>query len=329
MIRRKKLTVLTAGMVAAAIAAAALIYRLALRAEVTVVTGVVLQRSSDPKSERPVAQATITAVLAGNIAQTKSDNAGLFRLQLPSSSILDEPALLTFEHRDYHPLELRESAEDRIYVVRLEPRTRDPAPAPSGPVVTISNVRVRYALKNISSVTVGSAVKAFTIANTGNVACEDRGPCSPDRKWKASIGSISLDAGEGRQFRNIRITCIAGPCPFSKIESEKRTDGDRGISISVRNWSDSVTYVLEAEVTHTMATELIRHSYPVIYGNSMNFTLPATAQGPSIEAEIDGSEIVFPLGPALILSWANCRLEYGPERSQQYRCQLKPQYQFK
>jgi hypothetical protein len=78
-----------------------------------------------------------------------------------------------------------------------------------------------------------------------------------------------------------------------------------------------------------MATELIRHSYPVIYGNSMNFTLPATAQSPSIEAEVDGAKIVFPLGPALILSWATCRLEYRPDRSQQYRCQLKPEYQFK
>jgi hypothetical protein len=329
MIRKRKLTVLTAGVIAAALLAAALIYRLALRTDVTVVTGVVLQRSTDPKNERPVAQATITADSAGDVVQAKSDNAGLFRLQLPPTSILDEPARLIFEHRDYLSVELRKSAEDRIYVVRLEPKTRDPAPAPREPVVTISNVRVRYALKNISAVNVGSAVRAFMIANTGNVPCQNRGPCSPDRKWKAAMGSLSLDAGEGRQFRNIRITCIAGPCPFSKVESEQQTQGGRVISVSVRNWSDSVTYVLEAEVTHTMATDLIRHSYPVIYGNSMNFTLPATAQGPSIEAELDGSEIVFPLGPALTLSWATCKLEHGPDRSQQYRCELKPQYQFK
>ncbi len=61
----------------------------------------------------------------------------------------------------------------------------------------------------------------------------------------------------------------------------------------------------------------------------MNFTLPATAEGPSIEAELDGNAIVFPLGRSLNLSWANCRMETGTDRSKRYVCELKPQYQFK
>jgi hypothetical protein len=329
MLRSRKIKAFTFGVIALMVVAAALIYRLALWNNVTVVTGVVLQSSTDSKRERPVAQATVTAVSGDSVVQAKSDHTGLFRLQLPPASILDEPAHFTFEHPEYHPVELPKSADERIYVVRLDPRTPEAVARPREPMVSISNVRVRYALKNITTVDVGSAVKAFTIVNTGNVPCDTRGPCSPDRKWRAAIGSISLDAGDGRQFRNIRVTCIAGPCPFTKIESEQQTQGGRLISVSVRNWSDTVTYVFEAEVAHTMASELIRHSYPVIYGNSMNFTLPAAAQGPSIEAELDGTEIVFPVGPALILSWATCRLERGPDRSQQYRCELKPQYQFK
>jgi hypothetical protein len=60
----------------------------------------------------------------------------------------------------------------------------------------------------------------------------------------------------------------------------------------------------------------------------MNFTLPALAKGLSIEAEVDGSEIVFPLGPELQLSWATCRFDSGPEGTKQYRCELKAGYRF-
>ena len=56
----------------------------------------------------------------------------------------------------------------------------------------------------------------------------------------------------------------------------------------------------------------------------MNFTLPATAQGPSIEAEVNGVAIVYPLGPSLKLSWANCSMELVPIGTKLYRCELKP-----
>jgi hypothetical protein len=61
----------------------------------------------------------------------------------------------------------------------------------------------------------------------------------------------------------------------------------------------------------------------------MNFTLPATAQGPSIEAELNGAEIVYPLGPELILSWASCNMELRADRTKLYRCELKAGYGFK
>jgi hypothetical protein len=143
------------------------------------------------------------------------------------------------------------------------------------------------------------------------------------------VRSFSLDTGEQqKQFRNVRVSCIAGPCPFTQIEQDRFSRGGRNITVAVRNWSDPVTYVIEAEVTMTMESELIRHTYPVTFGRSMNFTLPAVASGVSIEAEVDGSEIVFPLGPALRLSWAACRFETGNDGTKQFRCELKPGYRF-
>jgi hypothetical protein len=77
-----------------------------------------------------------------------------------------------------------------------------------------------------------------------------------------------------------------------------------------------------------MVSDTIRHAYPVIFGNSMNWTLPPTAQGPTIETEIDGAQIVFPLGPNLKLSWANCSMKTGEDETRLYRCDLKPGYRF-
>ena len=54
-------------------------------------------------------------------------------------------------------------------------------------------------------------------------------------------------------------------------------------------------------MVHPMVSDLVRESYPVIFGQTLNFSLPLLAEGPSIEAEINGDSIVFPLGPDLFL----------------------------
>jgi hypothetical protein len=196
------------------------------------------------------------------------------------------------------------------------------------PAVAVSHARVRYSEKATTEADVGSAVKAFQVPNTGNTLCEKHPPCSPDGKWKATISSMSLDAGERNQFRNARVSCIAGPCPFTKVEIEYLLHEGRYFNVSVRNWSDTTTYLLEAEVVHPMVSDRVRESYPVIFGRALNFSLPPTAQGPSIEAEIDGEAIVFPLGPNLFLRWAECHIGIDKDQSKTYRCELKPGYQF-
>jgi hypothetical protein len=78
-----------------------------------------------------------------------------------------------------------------------------------------------------------------------------------------------------------------------------------------------------------MSIDLIRQSYPTIFGRNMSFILPAMAQGLSIEAEVNGTEIVFPLGPSLGLSWAVCNMRIASDETKLYTCELKPGYAFR
>ena len=93
------------------------------------------------------------------------------------------------------------------------------------------------------------------------------------------------------------MSCLAGPCPFTRVASDNFSRGGQVIRGSVLNWSDTVTYLVEAEVAQHIVSDLVRHAYPVIFERFMNFTLPPGAQGPSIEAEVKGEGIIFPLGP--------------------------------
>jgi hypothetical protein len=86
---------------------------------------------------------------------------------------------------------------------------------------------------------------------------------------------------------------------------------------------------MEAEVYHTAINSNVRQLYPVIFGRTLNFTLPPTQEGVSLEAEINGSPMVFPLGPALNLSWATCTVRTDiEEKTTVYSCELKSGYRF-
>jgi hypothetical protein len=293
--------------------------------------GAVLRQDSDPKKQSPIANTQISVTGGESSGSTKSDASGLFNLTLRPGVERGQPITLTFEHAEYKPLEITEIPEDRLYVVRMEPLVREPVtnhPEISPKTVRIRDVRVRYSVKNQTTINVGSVAKEFEVVNTGNVLCRGHRPCSPDGKWKATIGSLSLDAQEGNEFRNVRVSCIAGPCPFTRIETDDLSRPARTLRISVLNWSDPASFLVEAEVTRTMVTDMIRISYPFLTGETMNFALPPAAEGPSIEADLNGEQIIFPLGPKLILSWAACSVEIAPDRNKIYRCELKPGYEF-
>ncbi len=290
--------------------------------------GAVVRQNGDAKKELPIAGVQIIAVSETLIGDCKSDSSGFFQLTLRPGIEPGMSITLRFRHPDYVPLDLKELAADKLYIARMVPVAYQPPTKLNHPEVVVANVSARYSIKATTAANIGSAVKTFQVVNTGNVPCNGRQPCSPDGKWKAAIGSATLDAGEGNEFRNPRVSCIAGPCPFTKIESDGFSRGGRTINVSARNWSDTTTFLLEAEVFHPMVSDNIRKSHPVIFGRALNFTLPAAAEGVSIQAEINGEPIVFPLGPNLFLSWASCNARVNNDQTKVYRCELKPGYRF-
>jgi hypothetical protein len=290
--------------------------------------GAVLRDNPDANRQLPLADVEVTAINALGRATAKSDASGSFTLTLPKGLRRRQSVVLTFRRPEYQPLDVNDFIGDKIYIARMVPQHRDTnAEVRAGSPV--SNTRIRYSMKATTEANIGSAVRTFQIVNTGNTPCNKTPPCAPGGKWRATLGTVSLDAGEGNEFRNARVSCIAGPCPFTKIEQENFSPDKRHFNVAVLNWSDTVTFLLEAEVVHPMSSDLVRETYPVIFGRAMNFSLPASAEGPSIEAEVAGDPIVFPLGPDLFLRWANCNVVVDRDQSKNYRCELKPGYQFR
>jgi len=292
--------------------------------------GAVTVQASDPRKERPIAdvEVSVSGDLAAEAGKITSDSSGFFSVTLQRYVRRGNPITLHFLHPQYHDLTVHDFVGDKLYVVHLVPLSDDASTSAHRPGVKVGNVRVRYSIKSRSDMSVGSAAKAFEIENQGNVPCRKQRPCSPDGKWRAAIGTASLEAGAGNEFRNARVSCIAGPCPFTRIETDKFSQGGQNIMVSARDWSDTATFLLEAEVFHPMVSQIVHESYPVIFGDGLNFTLPASAEGVSLEADFDGQTVIFPLGPSALLSWADCNARANSDQTRVYRCQLKPGFQF-
>jgi len=311
--------------IALAVAIALVAYQAWRGRRITSVTGAVLRQDNNAGKQLPVANVEVSVSDGGTAGSARSNSAGLFQVKLQKRVHKGELLTLRLRHPDYAPLDLPEVADDRLFIVRMNPAAK-PAEVPTP--VTISELRVRYSMKDYRLQTVGSAAKTFEIPNRGDVPCDRHGTCSPDGKWKAVVGGASLDAGDGNEFQHARVTCLGGPCPFTRIDDDSFSKGGRRISVAVRNWSDTASFVLEADVVHATNSDVARQSFPVILDQAMSFTLPASGQGPSIEATLDHHDIVFPLGPALKLSWANCTMQVTQDLTKLYRCVLKPGYKF-
>ncbi len=292
------------------------------------ITGAITVQDADPRKQLPIAGVEVSAANNAGEPPAKSDSSGFFSLKLHQGLRRGQAVTLMFRHPNYHSLDLAEFSGDKLYIVHLVPLAKNTQDAPNRPAVVVGNVRIRYSIKALRTVNVGSAVKTFEVENVGNVPCERRSPCSPDGKWKATIGSASLDAGPGNEFQNARVSCIAGPCPFTKIEPGELSKASQRITASARDWSDPATFLVEAEVVHTMQSPIEHQSYPVIFGAALSFTLPTDAEGVSLEADMSGETVIFPLGPDLFLTWANCSSTVNPDHTSVYRCELKPGYRF-
>ncbi len=322
MSRRRRLAVWAGAGVAVSLTVLAALLLVADRPNA--INGAVVVDAADPMKQLPIGGVEITVPGAPPASAVHSDATGFFTIPLSWRMRVGQPVVLEFRHPDYQPLEMRYAGADRLYIARLTPLV-----VPSGPEVPVANVVARYSVNTVTAVNVGSYVKTFEVANTGNRPCQGHKPCSPDGKWRAAIGSAVIDAGPGNEFHNARVSCIAGPCPFTRIEENvSRSRAARTLRVSALDWSDTATFLLEAEVYRPMVSDAQRQSYPVIFDRALTFTLPAAADGLSIQAEVNGSLIVFPLGPPLLLTWAKCQLVVNPDQTKVCRCDLKPGFRF-
>jgi hypothetical protein len=293
-----------------------------------IVRGAVMRDDADASKQVPITNVDIVAVSDDFVQQTHSDQTGSFVITLPKTFRTRKPVTLRLTHSDYHPLQMDAAAGDELVVARMVPLTTETqSPAPTlPPKVVVSNIRLRYVVRSTEVADVGSVVKSFQIVNAGNIPCENQAPCSPDGRWKAATGTLSLDAGEGNQFRNVRVACVAGPCPFTRIEHQTLSADGRQLNVLARNWSETTTFLVEADVIHSAENDIVRETYPAILGPSLRFSLPESAQGPSIEAELNGEVIVSPLGPNLSTSWMQCTAGKQNAQVTVYRCEMKPGY---
>jgi hypothetical protein len=288
--------------------------------------GAILVKDTDPRKQLPIANVEVSAEGDLSLHSAMSDSSGFFVLPLRKPIRRGHPIVLHFRHPRYDPLDRNDYVQDQLYVIHLEPVKATASPQ-GQPAVHVANVRVRYTVESMSELNIGSEAKTIEIQNKGNVPCKGQRPCSPDGRWKATIVSGSLDAGPGRQFRDARVSCIAGPCPFTRIESDDFSRGGQTITVNVRDWSDTTTFLMEAEVSRRMVSAAEHWSYPAVFGDRLSFSLPADAESVSMEADIDGQTIIFPIGPAMFLSWASC--DGGTaDNARVYRCALKPGYKF-
>jgi len=301
----------------------------------SVLEGAVIRSDADSRKRLPLAGVIITASHGGESLSTQSDAAGYYRIAFPGTVLPGQTVTVRFTHPDYQPLNLNVTFELRsaprpLTIAAMTPNEPPVSPNLANAQAVVSNIRVRYTFNSTSEENIGSMVRTFQVVNRGNVPCHRQNPCSPDGEWKAARETVEMDAGASNEFRDARASCIAGPCPFTRLDLTGFANGNRTISATALDWSDTATFLVEAEVYRTAIESNVRESYPFIFGTELNFTVPASAEGVSFEAELNGEPMVFPLGPDLYLSWASCSSRSGSEagKSTVYQCSLKSGYRF-
>jgi hypothetical protein len=156
------------------------------------VEGAVLMQDTDPRRQLPISGVEVSTAAGETMVQSRSDAAGFFRLKVPLSLWRNETSGLDFRHPGYRSVHVSQQLGEQIYVVRMAAIASQSAPEPTGAQATLKDVRVRYATKATTPINVGSIAKTFEVANAGDVPCNHAPVCSPNGKWKASLGGLSL-----------------------------------------------------------------------------------------------------------------------------------------
>lgn len=334
--RRKRGFILAVVLTAAAMLAAGLTFLATHWRPLRItIQGAVIRASADPRKQVAIPHANITVSDGATIASAESDKSGYFKLTFREGIRLPQNAALIVRKTGYTPFVMNlpltpRSDLRKLYVVPLKELNPQSAEVKKRTQTVVSNVIIRYTVNAQTMTNIGTAVKTFEVMNHGNIPCHNQAPCSPNGFWKAARASVTLKAGSDNEFRNVRVLCIAGPCPFTRVHLHEAGKATPAISVSAVDWSDTATFLVEAEVYRNAISSQLRESYPVIFGRDMHFTLPPDAEGPSILATIGTQPIVFPLSPGLYMSWATCNSGQSKQtgNSTIFQCELKPDYRF-
>lgn len=190
------------------------------------------------------------------------------------------------------------------------------SPECNDPIIEAINIGVRGDVLQRST--------AFLVMNRGTVGCRKQ-PCSPDGKWQANIGSGKLDAGVGNAFEpgKASVRCIAGPCPFTQVVADGYSKGGQTISAVVKDWSDTVTFILQGTLVGPQTIPAI-----AISGSTFAFTVKTAdiSKYQIVATIVGGPPIVDPLGVGTI-TWAHCDIGEGQDTAT-YHCALNNNYSF-
>ena len=169
--------------------------------------GAVLVQDSDPRKQQPIAG---VAISAGDLAASdaKSDSSGFFVLNLRKPIRKGHAIVLAFRHPQYRPLDLNDFVANKLYVVHLVPLSKQ-SRLRNQPEVKVANVRVRYTVKAMTELNVGSAVKTFEIENKGNVPCKRRASLLTRREMEGSrrFGYFGCRCGQSISQRSRLMHC--------------------------------------------------------------------------------------------------------------------------
>ena len=329
-----------AGIVAALGAAAAVAAVLALkqpaisllRQPAISIEGTVILQDDDPTKESPIAGVSVAVEPDDGVSlvdTATSDFSGYFKLRLPPTIVYGDSVTLRLRHPDHQPIDLVVPVAEHLYVMRMSSAHPEVQPRPARPDIVLSEIIVRYTIESRTALNIGSGARPSTC---------------PIVAMSRAIGSrrVHLMASGRRRTAVCRSTperatsFAMRACPASLVHARLRISSRMDFRAAARS-SRPRSATGRTRPRSRLKPKCsglrtpIRLSVPTQSSSDTGSTLhwPPPPRGVSIEAEVDGEPIIFPLAPNGILSWATCNVRIQKEQARLYRCELKPGYIFK
>jgi hypothetical protein len=128
---------------------------------------------------------------------------------------------------------------------------------------------------------VGPMESGATSVNNRNLPCGNASTCSPDRKWRASVIGLTVDAGEGRVLRGAHVTCVGMP-PYERTMVEQLKLGNDQQRDIARAYEWAFANVCaHSQVTHAPVDGgSVVKAQVLSWGRPTHFVVRATAVEP-------------------------------------------------